>query len=54
MDMDWALIVAIIALVVAIMAIPTVFQMIWGKPKLKIGYDNMNGYRLWMKLQNMP
>ncbi len=52
--MDWALIVAIIALVVAVMALPTVFQMIWGKPKLKIDYDNMNGYRLWIKLQNVP
>jgi hypothetical protein len=32
-------IAGVLALVVAVMALPTVFQMLWGRPKIDIGYS---------------
>lgn len=52
--MDWALIIAIIALVVAVMALPTLFQMIWGRPKLKPEVRSQSFYGLECRIQNVP
>jgi hypothetical protein len=35
--------IAIIALLVAVMALPTVFQMIWGRPKVDISFEESVG-----------
>ena len=56
----WAFIVSIIALVVALMALPTVFQMIWGRPKIFIQFtdtalSHIPSVRvLWCELTNPP
>lgn len=38
-----ALIISIIALMVATLTLPTIFQMIWGRPKLMICFDVIEG-----------
>ena len=56
----WAFIIAVIALVVAIMVLPTVFQMIWGKPLISIKFseidskDNAYSKILECELINLP
>jgi len=52
-----AFVISIIALVVAIMALPTIFQMIWGKPKLMILFgvkEIPDGKILQCELVNPP
>ena len=52
-----SLIISIIALAMAIMVLPTVFQMIWGKPTLLIGFgsgETTQGRFLNVELYNPP
>jgi hypothetical protein len=49
-----ALIVATIALLVALMALPAVFQMIYGKPKLQVFFDNPVYHWIDCRIQNIP
>lgn len=45
---------AFIALGLAIIMLPTLFKMIYEKPKLKVFYDSSKGYKLWCWIRNMP
>ena len=48
-----ALIISICALVVAVMAPPTVFQMLYGKPKIKVNFGG-EGQLIQCEIQNTP
>jgi hypothetical protein len=49
----FAIIISIIAFGLAIMTLPTVFQMIWGRPKLKVSFWG-KGHILQCGIQNVP
>jgi hypothetical protein len=47
-----ALIISIVALMVAIITLPTIFQMIWGRPKLMVRFDVIDrGAHRWLIAQ---
>lgn len=48
------IVLAFIAVVVAIMTLPTVLQMIYGKPKLVLYFRNFASLGLALRIQNMP
>jgi len=53
----WAFIISIIALGVALMALPTVAQMVWGKPVINLSFESrMEGNQriLFCQLTNPP
>jgi hypothetical protein len=49
-----AFIISIIAVVVALVAIPPFIQMYYGQPRLKVVFDNLVGYWIYCKIQNIP
>ena len=52
--MLWAaFIISVLALVVALMALPTVFQMVFGKPRLKIHSKEYHNRGLYCLIQNL-
>ena len=58
--MDWGDVVAVVALLVALMALPTAIQMFWGRATLRISFEARPSTRkedviiLWCQLLNPP
>jgi hypothetical protein len=49
-----ALVISLVALVVAIVTGLTVFQMVFGKPKVKVSFEKTLGYKLTCWIRHVP